>query len=136
MIDPQQLLDEIAADANDLDRLSKRIYEAVAVLDEAEAVWEHHFDTVMSALEDEYAEAGRKSVPEHSALSAARRAHPSEWTTFRRARRAVDRLQQQLAAKRAALSGRQSSLNALRDEARVQDQAGARRQTFGAMRAA
>lgn len=118
-LDPQQVLEDIAQDANDLDRLSKRIFEAVAILDEAETIWEDCFDRVMAALEDEFAEAGRKHVPEHTAISAARRAHRAEWTTYRRAKRAVDRLQQQLQAKRSALSGRQSNLNALRDEAKV-----------------
>ncbi|HXH35724.1 MAG TPA: hypothetical protein VNJ54_15180 [Plantibacter sp.] len=119
MSDPSSLLDEIAADANALDRLSKVIYQAVAVLDEAEAVWEARYDETLAALEEEFAEAGRKSVPEHTAVSAARRAHRSEWTTYRRAKRAVDRLQQQLSAKKAALSGRQSNLAALREELRV-----------------
>jgi chromosome segregation ATPase len=119
LLDPQQVLDDIARDTNDLDRLSKAIFQATAILDEAEDIWLAKYDAVLEALEEEFAEAGRKHVPEHTAVSAARRAHRDEWTTYRRAKRAVERLQQQLQAKRAALSGRQSNLNALRDEARA-----------------
>lgn len=133
MSDPGIVLDAIAKDANDLDRLSKRIYAATATLDAAEKEWDERYDAIVEVLEEEYAEAGRKSVPEHSALSAARRAHRKEYVEWREAKRALERLQQQLSAKKAAMSGRQSELNALRDEARVQEYAGRNQapQTFG-----
>lgn len=133
MSDPVTVLDQIAADSNDLDRLSKAIYEANARLDNAEAAWDAAYDKVMRDLEDEFGAAGRKSVPEHTAISAARREHRKQYIEWREAKRAVERLSSQLAAKRAALSGRQSELNALRDEARAADQAAQQQpvQTFG-----
>jgi conjugal transfer/entry exclusion protein len=124
MTDPGTVLDRIAADANDLDRLSKAIYDAMALLDEAEERWDSVLDQVTQTLEEEYAEAGRKSVPEHTALSAARRENRQAYQNFRRAKRAVERLQQQLSAKRSAASARQSELNALRDEYRALSVAG------------
>lgn len=119
MSDPTSILERIDADADALDRISKAIYEATALLDETEAIWEAHYDATMKALEDEFVEAKRKSVPEHTALSAARRANPVAYQNFRRAKRAVERLQQQLSAKRSAASARQSELRALTDELRV-----------------
>jgi hypothetical protein len=41
------------------------------------------------------------------------------WQEYREAKRAVDKLERQLKAKTAALSGRQSELNALKAELRV-----------------
>lgn len=122
--DPTSILARIDEDANDLDRLSKRIFEATSLLDDAEERWDEVLDQVTRTLEEEYAEAGRKSVPEHTALSAARRENRQAYQNFRRAKRAVERLQQQLSAKRAAASARQSELNALRDELRVYAGAG------------
>lgn len=116
MTDPVVLQDAIARDSNDLDRLSKALYDATGLLDEAEERWDEVFDATMEALEEEYAEAGRKSVPEHTAVSAARRRNPVAYRNYRRAKHAVERLQHQLRAKTSALSGRQSNLNALRDE--------------------
>jgi chromosome segregation ATPase len=119
MSDPGTILDQIATDTNDLDRLSKAIYKATARLDAAEQAWDEKYDAVMADLESEFAEAGRKSVPEHTAVSAARRAHRAEYVEYREAARAVERMQRQLQAKRAALNGRQSELGALRDELRA-----------------
>lgn len=124
MTDPGTVLDRISADADDLDRLSKAIYTATSLLDEAEELWDAHLDATTQTLEEEYAEAGRKSVPEHTALSAARRTNPVAYRNYRRAKRAVERLQQQLSAKRSAASARQSELNALRDEMRALSGAG------------
>jgi chromosome segregation ATPase len=116
MTDPAVLQDAIARDSNDLDRLSKALYDATKLLDDAEERWDEVYDAAMRALEEEYAEAGRKSVPDHSVISAARRSNPVAYRNYRRAKHAVERLQHQLRAKTAALSGRQSNLNALRDE--------------------
>lgn len=133
MSDPQTVLEAIGRDTADLDRLSKALYEATNRLDKAEAAWDEAYDQIMASLEEEFAEAGRKSVPEHTALSAARRVHRDLYVEWRNAKRAVERLQQQNSAKRAALNGRQSELGAYRDEARVQDYAAQRQpvETFG-----
>lgn len=119
MSDPGSILERINEDANDLDRLSKRIYEATSLLDGAEERWDEVLDMVTASLEEEYAEAGRKSVPEHTALSAARRENRQAYQNYRRAKRAVERLQQQLSAKRSAASARQSELRALTEEHRA-----------------
>jgi hypothetical protein len=134
MSDPMFVVQQIAADASTLDDFSKGLHEATVALNAAEAAWEEAYDKVMADLEDEYAQAGRKSVPEHTAVSAARRAHRDLWVTYRNAKRRVDKQQKQLSAKIAALSGRQSELKALTDEARNQHFAAQQRdvgQTFG-----
>jgi chromosome segregation ATPase len=119
MSDPGTVLERINADANDLDRISKRIFEATDLLDEAEARWDEVLDSVTATLEEEFSEAGRKSVPEHTALSAARRQNREAYQNYRRAKRMLERLEKQLRAKTSALSGHQSELNALRDEQRA-----------------
>jgi hypothetical protein len=137
MSDPTTVLDAIAKDTNDLDRLSKAIFAATDRLDKAEIAWDTAYDGVMEALEEEFAQSGRKSVPEHTALSAARRAHRAVYVEYKQAKRALDRLTSQLQAKRAALNGRQSELGALRDELRASAVAEPQATTtFGARRAA
>jgi chromosome segregation ATPase len=132
MSNPSDVLEAIGRDTSDLDRLSKRIYEATERQNKAEAAWDEVYDAIMADLEAEFADAGRKSVPEHTAISAARRAHRAVYVEYREASRQAERLHRQLQAKRAALNGRQSELNALRDELRaseiVEPQA---TQTFG-----
>lgn len=119
MSDAGLVLDAISRDSADLDRLSKAIYDATSRLDTAEAAWDEAYDGVMKDLEEEFAKNGRKSVPEHTALSAARREHRRVYVEYKEAKRAVERLSSQLQAKRAALNGRQSELGALRDEIRA-----------------
>lgn len=122
MTDPAAVLRSVHQDALDLDRLSKRLYEATGKLDEAEEAWELLFDQTAEAMVEEYRDQGRKSDPaEHTIISATRRQHRSQWTRLQRAKRELNRLEKQLQAKRAAMNGRQSELSALRDEARAQD---------------
>ncbi|HEX6024383.1 MAG TPA: hypothetical protein VFZ00_20510 [Solirubrobacter sp.] len=130
MSNPVEVLEQLHADAADLDTLTRRIYEATNELDHAEEAWNEAYDAVMQALEEEFAEAGRKSVPEHTALSAARRQHRALYVKYRNANRAVERLRAQLSAKRAAINGRQSELGALRDELRAMSEPPAT-QTYG-----
>lgn len=120
MNDPATVVEQISADAATLDAFSKALAAATDALDAAEKEWETVLDAVTADLEEEFAEAGRKSVPEHTALSAARRAHRDLWVTYRSAKRRVERQNKQLSAKIAALNGRQSELKALTDEARTQ----------------
>lgn len=120
MADPGTVLDRIAADASDLDRLSKAIFDATNDVDSAEANWEQAYDLVAEAMVEEYRDAGRKTDPaEHTIVSEARRKHREEWQALRRSKRRLERLQSQLQAKRSAISGRQSELGALRDEMRA-----------------
>lgn len=118
-MNPVEVLEQIHKDAADLDRLSKTLYRQTNALDMAEAKWDVAYDSVMEALEEEFESANRKSVPEHTALSAARRQHRDLWIEYRTAKRAVERLSSQLKAKTAALNGRQSEMSALRDELRA-----------------
>ena len=119
MSNPVELIEQIDRDASDLDRLSKAIHDATSEVERIEEKWDVALDTVMAALEDEFAEAGRKSVPEHTAISAARREHRTTYQEFRRAKRRLEKLQMQLHAKRAAINGRQSELSALKEELRA-----------------
>lgn len=132
MSNPAQVIDAIHRDAAFLDELSKALYEWTNLYDKAADAWEAHLDTITADLEEEFAAAGRKSVPEHTALSAARRANRELWTNFKTSKRTLERLEKQLQAKRAALSGRQSELGALRDEVRAGEYGTPRAtQTFG-----
>lgn len=132
MPDAAEVLDMIHTDALFLDALSKAIYEATDEYDKADGAWTEHLDQITADLEEEFAQAGRKSVPEHTALSAARRANRVLWTDYKTAKRRLDRLEKQLAAKRAALSGRQSEMTALRDEMKALQYGEPRAtQTFG-----
>jgi chromosome segregation ATPase len=117
---PVELIEQIDRDAADLDRLSKAIHHANARLDVAEHNWEVVYDQMAETLKEEMDEDGRKGDPaEHWILSTARRRFRPVWQEYREAKRAVDKLERQLKAKTAALSGRQSELNALKAELRV-----------------
>lgn len=105
---------------------------------DARQAWDEVLDKVTEALEEEFADAGRKSVPEHTALSAARRSDRLAYQRYRGAKRTVERLQSQLKAKTAALNGRQSEMRALVDESRLPSYAEPRPaggQVFGGIRA-
>jgi chromosome segregation ATPase len=119
-VDPIVLIGEINQDARDLDRLSKRIHEESERLTAAEHNWELVYDQVAESLKEEMAEDGRKGDPaEHWIVTMTRRRYRPVWQEYREAERSVKKLERQLKAKTAALSGRQSELNALRAEMRV-----------------
>lgn len=138
MSDPAIVLASIHKDAEDLDAIAKAVYVATNELDEAEQLWDEILDNTTADLEEEFAQAGRKSVPEHTALSAARRQNRAVYQEFRKAKHKLERLQMQLKAKTAALNGRQSELRALADESRLPAYAQDRpaTQTYGGVRAA
>jgi chromosome segregation ATPase len=119
--DPATLMQQMDVDIAALDTLASGLRDAADRLDLAERAWEKVLDDVTEALEDEFAEAGRKSVPEHTALSAARRQNRAVYQEWRSAKRDLERMQSQVGAKRATLNGRQSELGALREEARAPD---------------
>lgn len=127
MVTPADVLDAIQNDAEGLDYLTKELGDATHELDGAEEAWDELYDAVAEALKDEMAEAGRKGDPaEHTIVSITRRQHRAEYQRLRRAKRQLDKLEKQLGAKRAAMSGRQSQLNGLKDEAAMQDRLGQR----------
>jgi hypothetical protein len=117
--DPIALIEALDLDAQRLDQLEKLIENATDALDEAEARWDEEYDKVAESLKDDMAREGRKGDPaEHWITATTRREHRTVYETWRRARRAVERIEKQIKAKQAAQSGRQSALAALRDEAR------------------
>jgi hypothetical protein len=66
-------------------------------------------DKVAESLKDEMEQQGRKGDPaEHWVDTQARRENRLAWTNYRRAKRAVERIKEQIKAKTSAMSGRQS----------------------------
>lgn len=128
MIDPSMVLERIHADAEDLDTLSKRLYAANERMDLAEHGWLVVYDGIAEALKTEMVDEGRKGDPaEHWVTTIARRQHRLVYQEWRNSRREVERLDRQLQAKKAAMSGRQSELRALQAEADFQSYAGQQR---------
>jgi len=120
MSTPLEVMEALDADAARLDELEKHIGTATTLLDEAEERWLEVTDKVAEALKDEMREEGRKGDPaQHWVETQARRENREAYTNYRRAERAVKRIKEQLRAKQAAMSGRQSELAALRDELRA-----------------
>ena len=117
MSNPVALMEAIDADAVRLDELEQLLGTCVDTLDQAEERWLEVRDTVAESLKDEMEKQGRKADPaEHWIDTQARKENRVAYTNYRRAKRAVDKTQVQVQAKRAAMNGRQSSLAALRDE--------------------
>lgn len=121
MNDAGQLMSDIDQGAIRLDELEKLLETAVSAMDDTEERWLEVHDAVADDLKDEMGEAGRKGNPaEHWIDSRARRENRLAYTNYRRAKRAVDRIQVQVQAARAAVNARQSLLKALADDARSQ----------------
>ena len=121
MSNPVALMEAIDADAVRLDELEQLLGTCVDTLDLAEERWLEVRDTVAESLKDEMEKQGRKADPaEHWIDTQARKENRVAYTNYRRAKRAVDKTQVQVQAKRAAMNGRQSELKALADEARAQ----------------
>jgi hypothetical protein len=127
MIDPSMVVGRIHGDAEDLDGISKALYDANQRMDQTEAAWLLVYDAVAESLKDEMADEGRKGDPaEHWITSVARRQHRVVYQEWRNAKREVERLDRQLQAKRSAISGRQSELKSLQAEAEYQGYVGQR----------
>ena len=121
MSNPVALMEAIDADAVRLDELEQLLDTCVSALDLAEERWLEGRDKVADDLKDEMEQQGRKADPaEHWIDTQARKENRLAHTNYRRAKRAVDKVQVQVQAKRAAMNGRQSELKALADEARAQ----------------
>lgn len=119
MNDAAGLMDLIDADAARLDQLEKLLDQAVDALDAAEERWLTVRDQVADDLKDEMEQQGRKGDPaEHWIDAQARKTNRLAHSNYRRAKRAVEKCQTQVQAKRAAMNGRQSCLGALRDESK------------------
>lgn len=117
MSDPVSVMLAIDDDAARLDELEKAIGDAADLMERAEEAWLEIYDRTAEDLKDEMAETGRKGDPaEHWVTSVARRQHRVEYTNWRRARRAYEKFDKQIGAKKAAMNGRQSELAVLRDE--------------------
>lgn len=117
MSNPVTVMQAIDAGSAELDRLSKALDQATDLLSEAEEAWDELYDAVAETLKEEMDEAQRKGDPaEHWITATTRKQHRAEYQTWRRAKKLVDKLEKQVKATTAALSGRQSELGALRDE--------------------
>lgn len=120
MTDPATVMDAIGQDAADLDSYGKQLDNAVTQLNLAEAAWELIYDQFIEELTEDTA---KKRLPgEDVRVALCRRRDDTNrqaWNNLRNAKRAVEKLEKQISAKRAALSGRQSELGALRDEAKA-----------------
>lgn len=120
MSDPAALMQAIDDDAVRLDELEKVLDTVVELLDQAEHNWLEVRDMVAESLKDEMERQGRKADPaEHWIDTQARQQNRVAYTNYRRAKRAVDKVQVQVQAKRSAMNGRQSHLKALADEAKA-----------------
>jgi chromosome segregation ATPase len=118
-------LELIHVDAAALDAIARYLKYATERLDDAEEAWETVYDKVAESLKEEMEAQDRKGDPaEHVIVSTTRRQHRAVWVEYRRARRDLGRLETQLQAKKAALSGRQSELRALGAEVDAQDSLG------------
>jgi hypothetical protein len=121
VLDSGRLMLAIDNDAARLDELEKLLDQSVDALDQTEERWLEVRDAVADDLKDEMEKQGRKGDPaEHWIDAQARKSNRVAFTNYRRAKRAVDKCQIQVQAKRAAMNGRQSNLKALADEARAQ----------------
>lgn len=117
MSDPVDVMLAIDRDAERLDELEKLIGESADLLERAEEAWLEIYDRVAEDLKDEMQEQARKGDPaEHWVTSVARRQHRVEYSNLRRAKRAYEKFDKQIGAKKAAMNGRQSELAVLRDE--------------------
>lgn len=122
----------IDASSSELDRLSKLLDSAIDALSQAEENWDELFDKVADDLKDQMAETGRKGDPaEHWIVTTTRKQHRAEYQTWRRAKKLVDKIEKQINATKGALSGRQSELSALRDEAKATGYGTGNGPTFG-----
>lgn len=118
--DPGTVMLAIDADAHRLDELERLLGEAVDTLDSTEERWDECRDLIAESLKDDMVREGRKGDPaEHWIDSVTRRENRLAYQNYRRAKRAVTKIEQQIRAKQAAMNGRQSELAALRDEVRA-----------------
>lgn len=115
--DPTTVDVELTAGITDLDLLGKQLGAAVEEYNLADEAWLEIYDAVASDLREEYREAGRKSDPaEHVIVTEARRQHRAAYTRWKRAKRAVERIEKQMQAARTVVSARQTQARGLMDE--------------------
>jgi hypothetical protein len=112
--------EELATGASELDLLGKQLGAAVEEYNLADEAWLKLYDAVAENLREEYRDAGRKTDPaEHVIVSETRRQHRAEYTRWKRAKRAVERIQAQMNASRTVVSARQTQAKGLRDEMKM-----------------
>jgi hypothetical protein len=132
MTEPGLLLEFIEEGASTLDGLSKDIARLTDEFLQAEAEWEVSYDEVADTLKDSMVKDGRASDPaEHTIVREARKVNREAWHSYRTAKKRLEARERQLRATTAAMSGRQSELKALTEEARMQGYSPKATQTFG-----
>lgn len=120
MSNPIEVLEALGDSAEELDQLGKDINQLTNEFLQAEAAWEQIYDQIADSLKEEMVEQGRKGDPaEHTILREARKADRLAWRRYRDAKKWLDANERQIRAAANAMSGRQSELNALKDEARA-----------------
>ena len=114
---PDQVDRAFTALTSELDNLSNQLENAHNALNGAEEAWERLYDDVAEELKQDALAEGKKADPaEHTILSVCRRQHRDEWMTYRRAKRAVDKLEKLSQNRRAELGGWQSAAGLLKAE--------------------
>lgn len=125
MSDPATVMNAIGNDANSLDQYGRDLDQAIENLNNAEKAWELIYDQFIEELVEDTA---KKRLPgEDVRVALCRRqdgTNRQAWNNLRAAKRKVEKLEKQITATRAALSGRQSELGALRDEQKASNYAG------------
>lgn len=117
--DPATVEAELIQGVAELDVLGKTLGAAVEEYNKADEAWLELYDAVAEGMEEERKDAGRPAPAEHLILSTARRQHRAAYTRWKRAKRAVDRIDKQMQAARTVVSARQTQANGLRDEMKM-----------------
>lgn len=120
MSNPIEVMESIHASCTTLDEIGKQLADANQRYMQARRPWFEHYDAVAADLEDEHRERGSKRDPsEHLIESTARRQNRALYHEFHDAEKELKNLQAQAEVVSSALSGKQSEMNALRDEMRA-----------------
>lgn len=117
--EPAVVEEALTASTDDLDLLGKQLGAAVEEYNLADEAWLLLYDAVAESIEEERKEAGKPAPAEHLILSTARRQHRAAYTRWKRAKRAVERIEKQMQAARTVVSARQTQSNGLRDEMKM-----------------
>lgn len=109
MTEPTRIAQGLEAATAELSRLSRAYDEAHDAYVDAEFAWLRVYDQTAADLKALMSRDGRKGDPaEHWIETEARRRYPDQYERWKRAKRAVQKLEQLMQTRRAELSGWQS----------------------------
>lgn len=110
-MNPVEVQERLEATAESLDNLSKGAAKVYEMLDEIEAEWDAHRDTIGEELKEQMVAEQRKGdPPDHWVTSVSRRRRPELYAAYRKARRLVARFEIESSNRRSELTGYQSLL--------------------------